>query len=161
MTATLVRSIEHPQGLSAAAQGNAQALAGGDTFVGWGFLGRFSEFDPVGNLLLDALLPSGYDTYRAYRAEWDGQPDTEPTATAQANGDATTTVHAIWNGATEVVGWRVLSGPDADSLAEAATVPWNGLDTSVVVTTQGQEFAVEALDSHDHVLGESEPVPLN
>ena len=46
-TATLVSSVEHPDGLSAGSQGNAQLLPNGDTFVGWGQLGRFSEFDPV------------------------------------------------------------------------------------------------------------------
>jgi len=66
-TATLTRVVQHPEALSAASQGNAQALPNGDTFVGWGQLGRVSEFDPDGKLLFDATLPAGYDTYRAYR----------------------------------------------------------------------------------------------
>jgi hypothetical protein len=66
-TATLVSSLVHPLGLSASSQGNAQTLRNGDVFVGWGHLGRFSELDRSGRLLLDAALPSGFDTYRSYR----------------------------------------------------------------------------------------------
>jgi hypothetical protein len=66
--------------------------------------------------------------------------------------------HAIWNGATQVAEWRVLAGPEASSLAPAATVPWNGLDTSITLAAPAAEFAVEALDSHGHVIGSSEPV---
>jgi hypothetical protein len=36
MTATLLRAITHPAGLSVPSQGNAQALDNGNTFVGWG-----------------------------------------------------------------------------------------------------------------------------
>jgi len=109
-TATLVRAIEHPDGLSAGSQGNSEALDNGNTFVGWGATGRFSEFDPSGNLLFDASVPPGYDTYRAYRHVWHARPDRSPTATAQRNGDGTTTVHAVWNGATDVARWVVVAG---------------------------------------------------
>jgi hypothetical protein len=158
MTATLVRSFEHPEGLSVFSQGNAQALGNDDTFVGWGALGRFSEFDASGGLMFDASLPRGYDSYRAYREDWDGQPDTSPTTIAERNGDGTTSVHAIWNGATQVAEWRVLAGPEAGSLTAVATVPWNGLDTAIPVNVTAPMFAVEALDSHGHAIGESQPV---
>jgi len=35
-TVTLIRSLHHPNNLSAVAQGNAQGLDNGATFVGWG-----------------------------------------------------------------------------------------------------------------------------
>ena len=115
--ATLVNAVTHPRGISVQSQGNAQALENGDVFVGWGQRGVVSEFDSQGKLLFNAFLPPSYDTYRAYRAEWAGQPDTEPTATARTNADGTTTVHAIWNGATAVTAWRILAGKDANTLA--------------------------------------------
>jgi hypothetical protein len=93
--ATLIRSLQHPQGLSAPSQGGSQALENGGTFVGWGAVGRFSEFDPRGQLLFDASVPSGYDTYRAYRFVWHGEPATEPVATAQRQSDRSTIVHVI------------------------------------------------------------------
>jgi hypothetical protein len=69
-TATLVRSIDHPDHLSVLSQGSAQPLDNGDTFVGWGQPAHFSEFDSNGRMLFDATLPKGYDTYRAYRFRW-------------------------------------------------------------------------------------------
>jgi hypothetical protein len=48
--ATLVKTATHPARLSVPSQGNAQALENGDTFVGWGQLGRVSEFDSGGKL---------------------------------------------------------------------------------------------------------------
>jgi Arylsulfotransferase (ASST) len=155
-TATLAKAIAQPQGLSAESQGNAQALVNGDTFVGWGALGRVSEFDPQGRLLFNAVLAGG-DTYRAYRAQWVGQPDTRPTATAWTNADGTTTVHAIWNGATQVAAWRILAGPTARRLTRARTAPWNGLDTVVRIRGIPLEAQVVAIDAAGRVIGTSAP----
>jgi len=69
-TATLIRSLDHPDHLSVLSQGSAQPLDNGNTFVGWGEPGRFSEFDANGHLIFDATLPKGYDSYRAYRFRW-------------------------------------------------------------------------------------------
>jgi len=69
-TATLIRSLDHPDHLSVLSQGSAQPLENGNTFVGWGEPGRFSEFDSSGRMIFDATLPKGYDTYRAYRFRW-------------------------------------------------------------------------------------------
>ena len=68
--ATLVASDNQPEGLSAASQGNAQTTANGDLFVGWGILPYISEFDPQGNLVFNAELPAGVNTYRAYLLPW-------------------------------------------------------------------------------------------
>jgi hypothetical protein len=161
-TATLVRSIEHPAALQAPSQGNSQALENGDTFVGWGALGRFSEFDREGNLLFDATVPStpaGYDDYRAYRFEWRGRPASAPTVVASATGEGTS-VHAIWNGATDVARWVVLGGPGAGSLRPIAATAWNGLDTSVAVDEQPAYVAVVALDASGRIVGRSEVAAL-
>ena len=157
-TATLVRSIEHPAGLLAGSQGNAEALDNGDTFVGWGQTGRVSEFDRDGALLFDATVPAGWDTYRGYRADWEGDPDAPPAATATKNADGTTTVHAVWNGATDVSDWRILAGPDAASLAPVAVTAWNGLDTALTLPGAPAELEVVALDARGRVLASSAPV---
>ena len=69
-TATLVASVNQPEGLSAASQGNAQTTRNGDQFVGWGALPYFSEFSPSGQLEFNAEFPAGVNTYRAYRLPW-------------------------------------------------------------------------------------------
>jgi hypothetical protein len=158
LTATLVKAISHPASILVTSQGNAQALDNGNTFVGWGDRGRVSEFDPQGNLLFDAVLTKTADTYRAYRSLWSGQPDTQPTATARTNKNGTTTVHAIWNGATQVASWRVMAGSAANKLASVRKAPWNGLDTAITIKGIPSEVKVVALDPNGAVIGTSKPV---
>jgi hypothetical protein len=66
-TATLIKSVNQPEGLTAAATGSAQTTKNGDLFVSWGGLSYFSEFSPSGKLLFNAKLPDGAGTCRAYR----------------------------------------------------------------------------------------------
>ncbi len=68
--ATLAKSVGQPEGRVAQAFGNAQTLPNGDLFVGWGELPYLSEFSPSGHLLFNAALPTGVNTYRAYRLSW-------------------------------------------------------------------------------------------
>ncbi len=184
-TATLVRSYIHPDGLSAPSQGNAQQLAGGHTFIGWGQLGHISEIGAGGNLLFDAQLPAGYDTYRAYRSRWVGTPTERPSATVDGSGP-TTTVHAIWNGATQVRSWVVLgrrgaAGHDARSRRRAhrarparrghaahgrglrplTQAPWNGLDTPIAIPAGVDSVRVVALDARGHAIGRSAVTPTS
>jgi hypothetical protein len=69
-TATLVRTVDQPDGLSASSQGNGQTLRNGDLVVGWGSLPYISEFSPSGALLFNAEFPAGVNTYRTYRFDW-------------------------------------------------------------------------------------------
>jgi hypothetical protein len=68
--ATLVSSVNQPDRLVAASQGNAQTLSDGNLVVGWGALNYFSEFSPSGAPLDNFQFPTGVNTYRAYRAVW-------------------------------------------------------------------------------------------
>ncbi|MDT4940343.1 MAG: hypothetical protein QOJ34_432, partial [Pseudonocardiales bacterium] len=68
--ATLVSSINQPEGLVAPSQGNAQTTETGNLFVGWGALPYFAEFSRSGELLFDARFPDGVNSYRAYRLPW-------------------------------------------------------------------------------------------
>ena len=153
-TATLERWFKHPDGLSAGSQGNAQGLDNGDTFVGWGALPRFSEFDERNELVFDAAFPAGYNTYRAYRFEWVGEPETPPTATAERTSNGDVVLHAFWNGATEVARWDVLDGSGPD-LRVVASSPWSGLDTSIAVGQSVEAVVVVARDRAGRELGRS------
>lgn len=70
--ATLLASDDEPDGQLASSQGNAQLLADGSVFVGWGSLNAISEFDRSGGLIYDARFPSGTNSYRAYLLNWPG-----------------------------------------------------------------------------------------
>jgi hypothetical protein len=91
-TATLVASDSQPEGLAASSQGDAQTTGNGDLFVGWGNLNHFSEFDPQGNLLLEAAYPTGVNSYRAYRLPW--RAATSTTASAAGGSYAATVAPA-------------------------------------------------------------------
>jgi hypothetical protein len=160
-TATLDHAFTHDPPVIAPSQGNTQALPNGDTLVGWGAAGRVSELSPTGELLWDAQVPAGYDDYRAYRDVWVGKPDTDPTLTAGAADDGTVTVHAVWNGATEVARWQILGGPSVDELAAVADTPWNGLDTAVAVRGTPAVIEAVALDAKGKVIGRSAPLAVS
>jgi hypothetical protein len=153
-TATTVRSLHHPRELSSGTQGNGQALANGDEFVGWGSQGWFSEFDPAGKVIYDARVPRGYDSYRAYRSPWTGTPTTAPRAVAQARGDRTA-VAASWSGSTEVQRWRVLAGASRGALRAVGTYAWKDLETRMSVPTSARYLRVEALDAGGKLLRRS------
>jgi hypothetical protein len=155
--ATLLQQVEHPAGLSVPSQGNSQRLPDGNLFVGWGRLGRFSEFSADGKLRFDATLPPGYDSYRAYRVAWSADPTSRPTVSAHHD-RPDTVVDATWNGATDVARWRIFSGPDRGALKPVDLVPWSGLDTTARVRTSADWVAVAAEDGAGHIVGRSAPV---
>jgi hypothetical protein len=164
MTASLVRVAEHPTPLVSGSQGNTQALANGNWLIGWGEEPYLSEFSPTGQLLFDAHLPAAYESYRAYRLPWTGQPSGPPALaylpSSAAHGGAV--VYASWNGATLAVAWRVLSGPSPSSLAPVAAAAKTGFETAIPLTqaAAGACAAVQALDSSGAVIGVSAAVRL-
>lgn len=171
-TATLERWFKHPDGLLAGSQGNAQGLDNGDTFVDWGALPRFSEFDRHDDLIFDAALPATYNSYRAYRHEWHAEPDARPVATASLTADGNTQVHAIWNGATDVARWDVVAVSsdgdrddrdgswNSDDRRRVASADWNGLDTAIDVSEPLGRVAVVARSRDGRVIGRSAPVEV-
>jgi hypothetical protein len=157
-TATLATRLTHTPSLVAESQGNVQALANGDWFVGWGAEPYFSEFGPEGKLLFDAHLPPFTESYRDFRFQWTGLPAQPPVfALAPGAGATPATVYASWNGATLVSSWRLLAGASASSLAPISQVPRSGFETAIPVPagTAGPNLQVQALGAEGQVLGSS------
>jgi hypothetical protein len=154
MTARLARQFEHPDDLSSGTQGNAQALPNGNTFIGWGSQGYFTEITRGGRVLFDARVARGNDTYRAYRAEWTGMPRERPALAAERRGDRTV-VYASWNGATEVASWQVLAGSAPDRLTRVGARRPTGFETAISVRTTAPYVAVRARDASGRVLATS------
>jgi hypothetical protein len=114
--ATLVTSLVRTIGpLATGSQGDLQSLPGGGWMIGWGGLPNFTEYNAQGQIIYDAQLPRGEDSYRVYRLPWSGQPTTPPSIAAVASG-VTSTVYASWNGATTVASWQLLTGTSATQL---------------------------------------------
>ncbi len=159
-TATLDDRLTHTPPLIVESQGNVQALANGDWFVGWGQEPYFSEFGPEGELLFDAHFPVHTQSYRAFRFQWTGTPAHPPAFAFQSGGAGAGTVYASWNGATLVTSWRLLAGASAASLGTVAVVPRSGFETAIAVPagTAGPYLAVQALGAAGQVLGTSAAV---
>ena len=159
-TATLTGEYFHRPALSADFEGSAQALAGGEMFVGWGQQPYFSEFNPSDQLDFDAHFVAPTSTYRAYRLPWTGHPVTFPAVTATHGRRNTTIVYASWNGATDVASWRVLAGSSPTTLAPAATVAKNRFETEIGIRGAQRSIAVQPLDAQGATLATSHTVAV-
>ena len=115
-TSSLVQAYIHPARFLSNTLGNVQLLEDGRVFIGWGDQPYFSEFAPDGTLLLDGQLPVGVRSYRAFAANWVGQPAEPPRVVAKANPAGGFVVYASWNGATEIDKWTILAGSHKSSL---------------------------------------------
>jgi hypothetical protein len=164
MTATLVRSYEHENPLVAGSQGNLQAFANGDWAVGWGQAGYLSEVAPSGQVLFNAHLPAGWESYRTFVLPWSGHPSQPPALAAEApsGAHAGATVYASWNGATEVASWQVLAGSSRGALKPAASAARSGFETAISVPglAAGAYVAVRALDATGAVIGASPTIAV-
>ncbi|PRA04698.1 ArsR family transcriptional regulator [Arthrobacter sp. MYb229] len=157
MTASVVTEYAPPQERAAGSMANAQELANGNMLIGWGSQSYFSEYNHDGELLYDichgdACYPEGFSgggtSYRAYKAAWHGQPSTDPQLTLRDR-----TAYVSWNGATEVAQWRLLTGDDAATASEQATVERESFETAIPLPGDARYVVVEALDGNGEVLG--------
>jgi Arylsulfotransferase (ASST) len=153
-SATLDEQIVHAPPLLADSQGNVQALANGDWFVGWGQDPDLSEFSPTGALLFDAHFPAHTQSYRDFRFQWSGTPADSPAFSFLPSNGGAGTIYASWNGATALSGWRVLAGASATDLAPVAQVARTGFETAIALPsgTPDAFVTVQALGAEGQVL---------
>jgi hypothetical protein len=156
--ATLVRKFVHqPNRLVSQFMGNAQMLPNGHMVVGWGNEPYVTEFGPDGAILFDAKLPRGGQNYRAFRFDWSGKPTTRP-AFVFPGGRQRRKAFASWNGATELVAWKLLAGTVRGALHPVLTKRHTGFETSLEVPPKLRYAAAVALDRHGHELGRSQTI---
>jgi EmrB/QacA subfamily drug resistance transporter len=161
---TLVSQYKHAAeagvGVDASYMGAAQVMPDGHIFSGWGNLPYITEYSKSGQLVLDGYFPGSDLSYRASKippTAWIGLPLTKPSAAVKTSGGKTT-VYMSWNGATQVVKWRVLAGTSASSLTPVATRAKNLFETAVLVPGSNTFFQVQALDASGKVIGTSKVV---
>jgi Arylsulfotransferase (ASST) len=160
MSATLMRAYSSPQKLISTSQGNAQLLAEGNVFVGWGSQPYVSEFSYDGELILDGRFPPDGESYRAFRSPWSGHPTDDPAVALERLSEEKVKLYASWNGATEVESWEVLAGERPGQLRSLGSVPRNGFETAMLVQDPHANLAVRAKDRSGRVLGISASVKL-
>ncbi len=157
MTCALERSVSHP-GVLAVAEGSVQLLSDGGMLVGFGAEPYFSRFSAQGELLVDGHLPKDVTSYRAFVADFATAPTDKPVVAVGPGANGDHIVYVSWNGATEVVAWRVFAGALSSSLLATATADWADFETAVALNSPGPYFQVAALDGAGHELGRSEVV---
>jgi len=155
-TAKLVAQYTRGGSFDADYMGDTQPLPGGNVFVGWGSEPYFSEYDSSGRLLFEGELPGPDLTYRATLQPWVGLPLTAPVGAARED-DHRTTVYASWNGATQLVSWRVLAAGRSGPLRVVASRARSGFETAIAVPQGYLRYELQALDARGRVIGVSRP----
>ena len=153
--ATLARDYPAPEIRTAWAMGNAQQVADGGVFVGWGTYPGFTEIGPDGVVRFDAKFAGTSVSYRAHRFPWVGRPATRPAIATDVAADGSTIVYASWNGATEVRKWQVWTGSSKSDLRLARSAPRRGFETAIAVRSAPAYVAVTAVDRAGARLGSS------
>ncbi|KAL2823770.1 ASST-domain-containing protein [Aspergillus cavernicola] len=172
---TMLAPYYHPQNLKSVSQGNVQLLDdSGRVLVAWGHSAAYSEFNADGQLECNVHFGASafFDfgrvvSYRVFKGDWIGNPQSRPDAAVV--GDM---VYVSWNGATEVVSWRLESW-DFDSgdfniedlnVADNWTVidelAKTGFETEVTLPDDFDDplFRLAALDEQGNVLGVTTPL---
>ena len=167
--ASVAKAYYHAPTLFSASQGNTQALANGNEFIGWGQSSYYSEYAGAGNsehapsqnLLYDVRMPGSNISYRAFRDTWVGTPHYRPHAAARSAGPHSI-VYASWNGSTQTRAWQVLAGPDPRSLSVVVGhARRTGFETAVTTPSSGPYFRVKALNAAGKVLRASKVVKID
>lgn len=154
-TVTLARDYPAPDIRTAWAMGNAQQVADGGVFVGWGTYPGFTEIGPDGVVRFDAKFAGTSVSYRAHRFPWVGRTATLPAIARDVAADGSTIVYASWNGATEVRKWQVWAGSSKSDLRLARSSPRRGFETAISVRSAPAYVSVTAIDRTGARLGTS------
>jgi hypothetical protein len=149
-------------GPAVTSQGSMEPLPNGDALLGLGQSEWFYELTPSDQPVLAGRLP-GYDqSYRVYDMPWAGYPTTRPAVRASsANGGLDVAVS--WNGATQVVRWRLRGGstPDPQDWTASDTVPKSNYEDHITPSWNAGYVRVQALDSAGKVIGTSAVVRVS
>ena len=143
-TASIVGDWRHSPDLFSQIEGDTRRLPNGDRLVGWATTGVTTEYS--GHTVVFESRIDGGTSYRTLRSAWKATPASPPALTVHRNG-TNVTADATWNGATDVVGWELLGGPDAHHMRVLRTIPYTGFQMSQTMAVSGRDhvFSVRAV----------------
>ena len=157
---TFVAEYVHPDKVSAPTQASFRELADGGSFIGWGQMPYFTEHNRDGSVRLAGHIPLDNQSYRAYKAEWVGQPQDQPALGLHVDG-SNVIVSVSWNGATRVARWRARWGTQPGELnGGVLEADRSGFETTLTVPGTPEYVVAEALDAAGKVLGASSAIPV-
>jgi arylsulfotransferase ASST len=143
-TARVIGIWRHKPDLFSLIEGSNRGLPNGNRLLGWTANSVATEYAGH-NIVFESRIDGAY-SYRTLRSPWSGTPRNPPTLTVHRNGSSVT-ANATWNGATGVVRWELLGGPDAQHLRVLRDVPYTGFQMSQTMAVAGTDrvFAVRAV----------------
>lgn len=160
-TASVVRELRPPHPSVSSSQGNMTVRPDGTAFVGWGSARYLTGYAADGTVALDAAMPEGWSSYRAYRTRWRGDPTDQPIVALTRDPVGPPTAWASWNGATRVAHWQLLASAQDDAPALIGSpVRRAGFETALPVPPDAVRIAVRALDRSGRTLATSRSVEL-
>ncbi len=168
-TVTQVWEIPHAPPVFGMYMGNVQRLADGNTFLSWGAPSTakdyayvsITEVSPDDQTLFELSFDQPFASYRAFRAPWQGFPDTQPALAFKVDGNGNGNGLILgysWNGATEVAAYRVFGGSSAESLSLIEEKAKADFETQSQLTDlpQGEcYFQVAAVDKSGNEMARS------
>jgi len=162
--ATLVHEYRNTPDTVALAMGSNQRLTNSNVLVGWGLSSNpaITEFGQDGTKHFELALSPTTLNYRAFRFNWQGYPTTDPTLVIVT--DTVPTLYYSWNGATEILGYRVYGGTTnaPDTLID--TTFKTGFETKTVLgsaVNQACFYRVMPIDKHGQTTRYSNTVFLD
>jgi hypothetical protein len=167
MTATEVWNFAHTPGVLATFMGSAQRLPNGNVFLSWGapftrkgtpyVYTSMTEVTPDYRTQFEFAFDQPYVSYRAFIFPWRGFPDALPALVSKLDG-AELTLGYSWNGATNVSGWRLYGGSDAQALNLLEQKPKTDFEVQSNFAMQPDGdcyFQVAALDKFGYEMARS------
>ena len=161
MVATVLKQWDRPDHGLTYIRGNVQILPNHNAFVCWSEDAYLSEFTTDGQCILEAKLTArGFASYRAYKFNFTGLPDSKPALKAFAFGTScdsiTTVAYVSWNGATEVVSWNFYSSTEPSTgFSFIGNASRAGFETMYVSAGYRPWIFAEAVDIDGGSLGNS------
>jgi hypothetical protein len=162
MTARIIGRYNRPDHSLSRLRGNTQLLPDGNVFTCWSKEGYISEHTPEGELVMTANFTSSrYSSYRGYKFEFTGRPETPPDMVASVYGtdetNMVTTFWVSWNGATDVAEWHFYAQASEFHVPVfIGKAPRVDFETMFIGAGYLDWVSVRAVDVNGTVLGTSE-----
>jgi hypothetical protein len=120
---------------------NTQRLPNGNTIVSWGLASpSVTEVTPDGAKAFElSLSAGGGGSYRIFRFPWQGRPTWPPVVVLQQTGGRTI-LHFSWNGATDIVRYRILAGKTAQPYNSIGEQTRQGFETTFDITAASRSY---------------------
>ncbi|KAI1339904.1 Arylsulfotransferase-domain-containing protein [Xylariaceae sp. FL0016] len=168
MKARLLHDYLHPESLNTGYMGSYQATPKGNVLAGWGPNPSITEYLPGGECVFDMQFDTwdagkagARGSYRAFKMEWKGFPDWDPSIVAVKKRDGLK-AYVSWNGATEVAEWQLLQGVSPDTTTDAVlSISRAGFETEIALQDGHLRYIrAAAIDAHGQILGYSGTLDL-